>query len=194
MQPVVTAQQPLVLRVDVQLGYIVVVEHDLVVVPNLHDVYVGHDVLDPTGDVAIAGFRVKLTDDPDRGEHILERGIKASGNLFEVAFINLIEMMPDDAGGQGIIHIELPELNEQAFPQVSRAYAGRVKALNDRQDVFDLDAWHRENFRHFPGLAVEVAVLVDVADEINAYLLFQVALPRQRELPQKVVRQGGFVT
>ncbi len=193
MQPIVTAQQPLVLRVDIQFGNTVVVKQHLVVVANLYDVYVGDDIFDPTGSVAIAGFRVEFTDNPHCGEHLFQRCTKAFGDLSEVAFINLIEMITDDAGCQGIIHVKLSELNEQAFAQVSCAYPGRVKALNDLQDSFDIGARHLENFRHFSGMAIQVAVLVDVANEIQANLLFQIAWHGQRELPQKVVCQRGFV-
>ena len=100
--------------------------------------------------------------------------------------------MTDDAGCQGIIHVKLLELNEQALTQVPRPNPRGVKALNDLQDLFDLGARHLENFRYFIGLAVQIAILVDVADEISANLLSQFALHGQGQLPQEIVCQRRF--
>ena len=63
------------------------------------------------------------------------------------------------------MHVELSKLNQQAFPQVARAYAGRVEALNDLQGAFNFAARHFEEFRRLANLAVQIAVFVDVANQ-----------------------------
>ena len=134
------------MRVDAQFRHVIVIEHDLVVIAHLHDIHVRHQILDAAGAVAAARFRIKFTNNADGGYHIFERDPEIPGDSLEVAFINMVQMPGNDECGDGILHVELSKLNQQAFAQVARAHAGRVKTLDHLQSRFSLVAGHLEEF------------------------------------------------
>ena len=57
------------------------------------------------------------------------------------------------------------ELNEQTFAQISRAHAGRIKALDEREHVLEVLLRDAGVERHFLRCSLKKSVVVDVADD-----------------------------
>ena len=67
------------------------------------------------------------------------------------------------------------QLNEQAFAQIARADAGRIKALDEREHVLEIVLGDAGIERHFFRRGLEKSVVVDVADdELGGFAIVRV--------------------
>ena len=57
------------------------------------------------------------------------------------------------------------QLNQQTFPQIARADAGRIKALDERKDVLEVFLGNAGVERHLLRRGLKKSVIVDVADD-----------------------------
>ena len=95
----------------------------------------------------------------------------------------------------GIEAVLLPELDREAFAQVSRAHAGRIEGLQDGEHRLDFGLRRAEPLRDRIEIAGEVTGLVDQIDEMAADHAPHRIRDRERKLFAEVIREcrlGGY--
>ena len=111
-----------------------------------------------------AGLRVERSDGIGRLLDQVHAHAETARDLGKTPLAKFVEVFADDLILQGVFLTEPAELNEKAIPQVERADAGRVKALDHFENALQIGHGHAGVGVHFFRRGLEKAVVIDVAD------------------------------
>ena len=206
----VVFEHVLIVAAHVQLGHVAVVEADGELAVLGLDVEVGYDVVLGVARVAVVPgatrLGVELGDFPNGLFQLLFAHVALAHDFVVVFFGKFVEHLVDNLVGQQVGGCPLVtfELQQQAFAQVRSPHAGGLELLNHLQNILDLT--HRYIEPHLKdevvgdGLygALQVAVVVDVADDVLGYLVGGVVERQFAQLAFEVVverrgRDKGYV-
>ena len=137
---------------------------------------VGDDLLGLVGVAVVnlaAGGRVELLDLVQDGLELVRVQVEAVHQLRELAALELVEPVAEDADGVGHGRrlLLVLQLDQQALAEVARAHAGRFELLDDLQHCLHLfriggDAGAEGQVVHQGfDVAAEIAVVVQAADD-----------------------------
>ena len=173
--------------IDLQVRQVEVLEADLVrPVVNRRDHHFGPDGARWAAELA-RRTGVARADDVERLAQLRERDAHVARDggggprleFSEMAFYEALEQRGELAG--------LPQLQEQALGQVARAHARGLELLDEREDLGHLLFGHAEGGRRLVHGDAQVAVAVDVADEVLPDGLRARAVGLQAQLLQQVL-------
>ena len=192
--------------VDVQaLHTLVVVQHpELVAV--LHHVDVRGDAdgsIVGVGEVA-RGPTLELLDLLGRLVDLLDRDLHLASDGLIVVLLEVVQVAVDDLG-LDLVEADGLGLHQQALAQVAATNANRVEVLDQLQHVgsvfgvepgffgqiFDGQIWGARPVGSLDALQIQVALLVQVADDQLRKAAFSLGEITGRELPEQVIVQAA---
>ena len=109
------------------------------------------------------------------------------GHALEMTLIEPFEIVLDDLPGQRHFHAKVIELNQQTLLQITGTDTGGIKRLNDFQDAFDHFHTDIKRDRNVLKVALQIAVIVNIANQVGANLPLRIRVHGQRELPHQVI-------
>ena len=118
-----------------------------------------------SGRKGAAGPRLQPGDAGQRVLHLVHRLAGAAGDFRDAPLAERLHEIADDAVFQGVLLAGAFELEHQAFAQIARADAGRIKGLNDFQHLGDFFRRQIGGGGQFLDGRLEIAVIVNVADD-----------------------------
>ena len=87
----------------------------------------------------------------------------------------ILHVLGDDFVFEAVLFAVAFQLNEQAFAQIARAHARRIKALDEREHVLEIFLGDAGIQRHLFRRGLEKTVVVDVADdELGGFAIVRV--------------------
>src|SRR5262245_32634372 len=155
-----------VLLVNAQLRQPVVVKTYDVFLVDLFDVDLWFDVLRLARGELAARVRLELAADQlQLLRHLLDAHAERLGQVGQLMLLQLAEMFADHLHGQPVAVAQVVELKQQALLQIARGDARRVELLHDLQRL--LGGLHRPwaERRYLFERAIEVAVVIEIADD-----------------------------
>ena len=173
--------------VDLQVRQIEILEADLVrPIVARRDHHLGPDRARRAAELA-RRTRVARADDVERLAQLRERDAHVACDGGGGARLELNEMALDEPLEQRGELAALPQLQQQALGQVARAHARGLELLDEREDLGHLLLGNAEGGRRLVHGDAQVAVAVDVADEILPDGLRARAVGLQAQLLQQVL-------
>ena len=152
----------------------------------MHD-HVRHDVARVPAPEAPAGLGLEAHDLLDRLHHAIERQLQRAGDLRIAAAAQLVEVVLHDLHRDRVrVGIAL-ELDQQALLDRASGHAGRVERLHQREDLLDLFHRRLAALGDLGHLRPQVAVLVEIADDLVADAAHQRILGGEAQLLVEVV-------
>ena len=115
--------------------------------------------------IGAAGTRLQPGDALQRLLHLVHRRARAAGDLRDAPLAERVHELVDDAVFQSVLLAQPLELEQQAFAQIPRADARRVESLNHLQHLDDLIRQAYRWRRQLLHGDLQIAVLINVADE-----------------------------
>jgi hypothetical protein len=177
---------------DAQAGDVVTVEGDLPVVPVALDDHVGHDRAVAVFRKAPARGGVELADFLDRGLHVLGVRVQAPREVWDAPTGEQIELLGEDAMGEGAGPALRGKLMEEASGEVLRADADRVEGPQDRHGRLHRAEGQPRLQRHVGRRLGEEAGVIEAADEMPHRLHLRRREVRQFRLPQQVLLERAL--
>ena len=135
-------------------------------------------------------LRIERPDRVDIVHGLVEAAAEELRQLAELARLQEAHVLFDDRLGGSPLHVVERKLDQEAFLEVPRAHAGRVELLDQVQGQLHFLRGVRPHRGDLLGRCLEIAVLVQVADDGAADLLLSRRDDRHVELPEKMVGQA----
>ena len=173
-------------------GRALLVEDDLVLVIDLYDVHIGHDVGAALDVVLLSGTRVESANDLQFGLEILHVQLQQLGQFLVASVLQLVHVLAHDDCRQGVPSCfrclswrsRHSSRSRAATPTGSNPWTN-VEGFLQLLSVVAADGLN------LLGGRAQIAIAVDVADDRPAELLDAIGRCRQIELPDQVIRQVG---
>src|SRR4029453_2259945 len=170
----------------------VLVENNRVLVAELVDEDVGRDVARVVTPEAPAGLRLEAHDLLDRFHDAIERQLHGPRDVLITPPAQVVEVRLDDLDRDRIRQRVAPKLEQQAFLDGPRRHPGRVEALHELEDLGHLVGGGGAPLGDLLELGAEIAVLVEVADDLGADTPSRDVPRRDSELSLEMVGQRGL--
>ena len=122
-----------VLRIQAKLRNVLIVNADQVILAVFGNVNVRLHLARARTGVAQAGPRIQMLDHVDGDLDVLEGTLQQPGDFLELAQFHQFQMIVDHVPGHAALAAAAFELQQQAFPQIDRAHAGRVQRMDHAQ-------------------------------------------------------------
>ncbi len=132
---------------------------------------------------------IELFDHLEGALHHFQRAVQSACNLFELVPLDLLEMLGNDLLSQGVLRVECFQLQQQAFPQIACANPDWIEVLNHRQRVVQVVLRILCVLRQLFGGGRQIAVLIQVTDDIFRDLAHRVGADRHAQLPLQMIGQ-----
>ena len=169
-----------------------IVQNDLVIIATLEDIDIGNDRLDAFLIVNTPRMRIHLGDDHDSHQNVIEGDFQFPGDLGIILDFKILEMAKDHAFHQGTRIPHHLRLDEQALPKVAGGNPDGIEFLNLFQHPFHKGRRHLLLDGNLIQGGNQVAVLIQVADNLLANAAFILSKTGKKELPHQMVRKRCF--
>src|SRR5678816_1604152 len=206
LELLLVARDLLIRATQLEARQVRVVEEDVVLAVDLLDDEVGDDVVVAGVRIDETGLRIELLDLVGGLLDVGRADAKALGDLTPAVVDQLVETVAHEAERHRLLESRLAELEHETLTQIARADARRIEALNGPEHLVDFG---RRVDRQILGISLEgfgglddrvvdrredvldrageVAVLVDVADELVGEERLARAEVEQRDLVGQMI-------
>lgn len=174
------------------MGDVVVVGGDHVIVAVPGDGDLGDDEGGVVRGGVTSGAWVELGDVLGGFLGLARGDAEVSGDFWEAAFAEGLEVIAEDPVFEAFLAVSPLQLEHEAFAEVAGADAGRVEGLDGPEDGFDLVRGDAGGEGEFVGAGLEVAVVVDVADDHLGDLAVRRAEFGEADLFEEFLLEGGL--
>ena len=122
--------------------------------------------------------------------HLFDADAHPSRNFRETPFAQILHVVGNNLVFEVALFSLALELNQQAFAEIARSHAGRIKTLNERKHRFEIILRNAGVERHFCRRRLQKSIVIDVPN--NQLSRFSVVGVKHClvKLPHEVLLQG----
>ena len=150
---------------DAQVRDLFTVEDDLILAVDFFHGHIRQDVILRSGGKNLTRARIELGDVVRAFLDLLHANSHPARDLGKAPFAQVLHVVLDDFVFEAVSFSFALELDEKTFPQIARADARRIKALDEQQHRLEIFLGDAGVERHFFGGGLEKSIVIDVADD-----------------------------